>query len=260
MADRILGRHMGDQQSGMPVDQEHVFDLVDQRVLEHDLGEWQSRTPGFPAPFESPPGEAVFQGLIEPLKRLVNRLADRLADRRHDRRIKDVDQRCGIAADRALRRLLHDGRQHMPHPRIARRLGDRRRQDIADHRSQALRIVHHAGEPRQRLNLAADQQGPQLLELQIARVHSVLLSAQLRLQALGNFDKQTCQRFPINGAVARGRAKQPLKNIGGPGHLAASWPPGRAMVRSRPLRRSPRPGSGTWRPRQTTRPAGCDRF
>ena len=260
LADRILGRHMGDQQPGMPVDQEHVFDLVDQRMLEHDLGEGRSRTPSLPAPFEPSPGEAVFQGLVEPLERLVNGLADRFADCRHDRRIKDVDQRFGIVADRALRRLLHDGGQHMPHPRVARRLGDRSRQDIADHSSQALGIVDHAGEPRQRLNLAADQQGPQLLELQIARVHSVLLRAQLRLQALRDFDEQTRQRFPIDGVLARGRAKQPLKNIGGPGHLAASWSPGRAMVRSRPWRRSPRPGSGTWRPRRTTRPAGCDRF
>ncbi len=39
LAHRILGRHMGDQQPGMTVDQEHVFDLVDQRMLEHDLGE-----------------------------------------------------------------------------------------------------------------------------------------------------------------------------------------------------------------------------
>ena len=36
---------------------------------------------------------------------------------------------------------------------------------LPDHSSQALGIVHHAGEPRQRLDLAADQQGSQLLEL-----------------------------------------------------------------------------------------------
>ena len=65
LADRILGRHMGDQQPGMTVDQEHVFDLVDQRMLEHDLGEGRSRTPSLPAPFESSPGEAVFQRLVE---------------------------------------------------------------------------------------------------------------------------------------------------------------------------------------------------
>ena len=260
LAHRILGRHMGDQQPGMTVDQKHVFDLVDQRVLEHDLGEGRSSTPSFPAPFEPPPGEAVFQALIEPLERLVNSLADRFADRRHDRRIKDVDQRCGIIADRALRRPLHDGRQHMPHPLIARRLGDRSRQDAPDRSGEALGVVDHAGEPRQRLNLAADQQGPQLLELQIARAHSVLLRAQLRLQALRDFDEQTCQRFPINGVIARLRAKQPLENIGGGAHhTGASWPPGHAMVRSRPCRRSPRPGSGTWRPRRTARPGGCDR-
>ena len=158
LAHRILGRHVGDQQPGMTVDQEHVFDLVDQRVLEHDLGEGRSSAPGFPAPFEPSPGEAVFQALIEPLERPVNGLADRFADRRHDRRIKDVDQRCGIIADRALRRPLHDGRQHMPHPLIARRLGDRGRQDASDRRGEALGIVHHAGEPRQCLDLAADQQ------------------------------------------------------------------------------------------------------
>jgi hypothetical protein len=37
-----------------------------------------------------------------------------------------------------------------------------------------------------------------------------------------NFDEQTSQRFPINRALAGGRAKQSLKNIGGPGHLPAS--------------------------------------
>ena len=47
-------------------------------------------------------------------------------------------------------------------------------------------------------------------------LHSVLLRAQLRLQALRDFDEQTRQRFPIDGVIARGRAKQPLKNIGGP--------------------------------------------
>jgi hypothetical protein len=207
LAHRILGCHMSDQQPGMTVDQEHVFDLVDQRLLEHHLGEGPSSTPGLPAPFEPSPGEAVFQGLIEPLERLFNGLADRFADRRHDRRIKNVDQRCGIAPDRALRRLLHDGRQYMPHARIARRLGDRGRQDAPDRGSQALGIVHHAGEPRQRLNLAADQQGSQLLELQIARAHTVLLPAQLRLQTLCDFDEQTRQCLPIDGAIARGRAK-----------------------------------------------------
>ena len=221
LAYRILGRHMGDQQPGMTVDQEHVFDLVDQRVLEHDLGEGRSSAPSFPAPFEPSPGEAVFQALIEPLERLVNGLADRFADRRHDRRIKDVDQRCGIIADRALRRPLHDGRQHMPHPLIARRLGDRGRQDAPDRRGEALGIVHHAGEPRQRLDLAADQQGPQLLELQIARVHAVSLRAQLGLQALRDFDEQTRQRFPIDGVIARGRPKQRLENIGGVAHITA---------------------------------------
>ena len=165
LAHCIVGRHMGDQQPSVSVDQEHVFDLVDQRMFEHDLREGESGTPGLPAPFEPSQGQAVFQGLVEPLERLVDRLADRFADRRHDGRIKDVDQRCGIAADRALRRLLHDGRQHVPHPRITRRLGDRGRQNVPDHRSQALGIIHHAGEPRQRLNLAADQQGAQLLEL-----------------------------------------------------------------------------------------------
>ena len=212
---------MGDQQPGMTVDQEHVFDLVDQRVLEHDLGEGRSSAPSFPAPFESSPGEAVFQGLIEPLERLVNGLADRFADRRHDRRIKDVDQCCGIIPDRALRRPLHDGRQHMPHPRIARRLRDRGRQDAPDCCGEALGIVDHAGEPRQRLNLAADQQGPQLLKLQIARTHSVLLRAQLRLQALRDFDEQTRQRFPIDGVIARGRPKQRLKDISEGCHLTA---------------------------------------
>ena len=102
----------------MSVDQEHVLDLVDQRMLEHDLGEGPSGAPGLQAPFEPAPGEAVFQRLIEPLERLVDRLADRFADRRHDGRIENVDERRGIVADRALRRLLHDGRQHMPHARI----------------------------------------------------------------------------------------------------------------------------------------------
>ena len=70
------------------------------------------------------------------------------------------------------------------HPRVARCLGDRAYGGIADDGSQALGIVDHAGEPRQRLDLAADQQGPQLLELQIDQVHPVLLRAKLRLQAL----------------------------------------------------------------------------
>ena len=221
LAHRILGRHVGDQQPGMTVDQEHVFDLVDQRVLEHDLGEGRSSAPGFPAPFEPSPGEAVFQALIEPLERRVNGLADRFADRRHDRRVKNVDQRRGIIADRALRRPLHDGRQHMPHPLIARRLGDRGRQDAPDRRGEALGIVHHAGEPRQRLDLAADQQRPQLLELQIVRVHAVSLRAELRPQALRDFDEQTRQRFPIDGVIARGRPKQRLENIGGVAHITA---------------------------------------
>ena len=134
LAHRILGRHMGDQQAGMTVDQEHVLDLVDQRVLEHDLGEGTSGAPGFPAPFEPSPGETIFQRLIDPLKHLVDGLANRLADRRHDRRIKDVDQRARIVADRALRRLLHDGGQHVPHALITRRPGDRGRQDAPDHR------------------------------------------------------------------------------------------------------------------------------
>ena len=148
LAYRILGGPMRDQQPRVTMDQEHVFDLVDQRMLEHDLREGPSGTPGLPAPFEPSPGEAVFQGLVEPLERLVNRLADRFANCRHNRRIEDVDQRRGIAADRTLRRLLHDRRQHVPHPRIARRLGDRGRQDVPDHGCQALGIVHHAGEPR----------------------------------------------------------------------------------------------------------------
>ena len=209
---------MGDQQPGMTVHQERVFDLVDQRVLEHHLGERPSRAPGLPAPFESSPGEAVFQRLIDPLKHLVDGLADRLADRRHDGRIKNVDQRFGIVADRALRRPLHDGRQHMPHPLIACRLSDRRRQDAPDGSSQALGIVHHPGEPPHRLNLAADQESPQLLQLQIAWADAILLLAQLGLQALGDFDEQTRQRFAIDRAIARGRAKQLLKNVGCDGH------------------------------------------
>ena len=107
----------------------------------------------------------------------------------------------------------------MPHPLVARRLGDRGRQDAPDHRSQALGIVHDAGEPPQRLDLAADQQGPQLLELQIARLHTVSLRAQLGLQALRDFDEQTGERLPIDGVIARGRAKQPLKDIGVGAHL-----------------------------------------
>ena len=89
---------------------------------------------------------------------------------------------------------------------------------LPDRRGQALGIVHHAGEPPQRLDLAADQQGPQLLELQIARVHAVL--AGRAAPASGRCaisSEQTRQRFPIDGVIARGRAKQPLKSIGGPG-------------------------------------------
>ena len=55
LAHRILGGHMGDQQPGMTVDQEHVLDLVDQRMLEHHLGEGRSSAPGLPAPFEPTP-------------------------------------------------------------------------------------------------------------------------------------------------------------------------------------------------------------
>ena len=260
LAHRILGRHMGDQQPGMTVDQEHVFDLVDQRMLEHDLGEGPSSAPGFPAPLEPSPGEAVFQGLIEPLERLVNGLADRFADRRHDRRIKDVDQRCGIAPDRALRRLLHDGRQHMPHPLVARRLGDRGRQDAPDHRSQALGIVHDAGEPRQRLDLAADQQGPQLLELQIARAAHRFAPRAARASGSPRFRRADSPALSDRWRH-RPRASEaaPQGYRGRCSPHVASWPPGHAMVRSRPCRCSPRPGSGTWRPRRTARPAGCDR-
>ena len=77
----------------------------------------------------------------------------------------------------------------MAHPLIARRLGDRGRQDAPDNRGQALGIVDHAGEPRQGLDLAADQQAPQLLELQIVREHAVSLRAQLGLQAFRDFDE-----------------------------------------------------------------------
>ena len=87
--------------------------------------------------------------------------------------------------------------------------------------AKSLGVVDHAGEPRQRLDLAADQQGPQLLELQIARAHAVSLRAQLGLQALRDFDEQTRQRFPIDGFIARGPAKQPLKDIGGGAQITA---------------------------------------
>ena len=49
LAHRILGRHMGDQQPGMTVDQEDVFDLVDERMLEHDLGEGTSQYAKLPS-------------------------------------------------------------------------------------------------------------------------------------------------------------------------------------------------------------------
>ena len=50
-------------------------------------------------------------------------------------------------------------------------------------------------------------------------VHTVTLRAQLGLQALRDFDEQTRERLPIDGVIARGRAKQPLKDIGVGAHL-----------------------------------------
>ena len=85
--------------------------------------------------------------------------ADRLADRRDDQRIEDVDERARIAPDRALRGLLHSGRQHVPQPRVARRLGDCGWQDASDRRCEPLGILHHIAQPRQHFDLSAEHQG-----------------------------------------------------------------------------------------------------
>src|SRR6185437_14115871 len=113
---------MRDQQSGVLMYQKDVLDLIDERVLEHDFGEGESGPPGFPAPFEPAPRQAVLQRLVERLEGLVDRLADRLADRRDDQRVEDIDERPRIAPDRALRRPLQSGRQYLPQPRVARRV------------------------------------------------------------------------------------------------------------------------------------------
>jgi hypothetical protein len=46
------------------VNQEGVLDLVDEIVLKDDVGKGYPAAPGFPAPPDTTPREAVFQRLI----------------------------------------------------------------------------------------------------------------------------------------------------------------------------------------------------
>ena len=184
----------------------------------------------------------------------------------HDQRIEDVDQRCGIAPDRALRRLLHGGRQHLPQPRIARGLGDRGRQDAVRSRPPSRSgSSTMLAEPRQHLDLAPDQQGPQLLEPQDrpgARRFAARAAPASRLCAISTSRPASAFRsMPRHRPRAGEAAAQAISAERA--HLTAriSWPASRAMVRSPPLPApfGPRPGSGTWRPRRTARRADCDR-
>src|SRR5580700_6565031 len=97
---------MGDQQPCVTVDEEDMLDLVDESMLEYDLCEGGSGPPGFPAPSEAAPSEAVLQRFIERLEGFIDGLTDRLADRRDNERIEDVYERPRMATDRALRSLL----------------------------------------------------------------------------------------------------------------------------------------------------------
>jgi len=49
LARRILGRDMRDQQAGVMMYQEDMLDLIDERMLEHDLGEGDCRSARLPS-------------------------------------------------------------------------------------------------------------------------------------------------------------------------------------------------------------------
>ncbi len=192
----IERRRMRDQQAGMAMDQEDVLDPVDQGMLQHDLGERHSRTPRLPAPFQSAPGQAVLQRLVQRLERRI----DRLADGRSDQRMKDVDERVGIASDRAAQSRC----QHLAETFIARRrLRDGRGENAAHGDCQLLRIVQHLVEMPGQLDLTAKQQPPHLLEPRIERNDAGRLYVDFGINISGQLDQQPRKHSAIKAAIDR---------------------------------------------------------
>ena len=196
----------------MAVDQKYVLDPVDERVLEHDLGEGCSGTPGFPAPLQSAPRQTVLEQLVERLERRI----DRLCDRRHDQRMEDVDEGTGVPADRA----PQGGCQDLPKALIARRrLGDCRGENATDGDRQLFGIVQHLTEMPRQLDLTPKQQGTQLLEAGIKGDDPRRLCAGVGIDIPGQLEQRPGQHLAVNAGTVRGGRKQPLERDGGRGHL-----------------------------------------
>ena len=170
LARRVLRRDMRDQEARAAMDEKDVLDLVDERVVEHDLGEGLSGPPGFKPPAQPAPREALPERFVERLEGVVDCLSDRLADRRNDHGVENVNELPRIVADRAFRRLLQRRRQHLAQPRVARR--DRRCQHASHGHAEPLGILDHLAQPAEHLDLAPDQQAAQLLKPRIDRRHA----------------------------------------------------------------------------------------
>ena len=100
---------MVEQQTGTPMDQEHMLHPIDEGVAKHDLCEWDAGADSFPPPFQAPKRKVLFDRRVERLDQPAERPTDGLANRRTDNREDGICQRFRIPSDRLANGFL-DGR------------------------------------------------------------------------------------------------------------------------------------------------------
>ena len=91
--------HVLQQETGRPLDEEHLLDAKQQRVREHDLAKGAAGAKRLDPPLQRPPGQAVLQGAVERLDHRRQAGRHRLADGGAHHREQCVGERLRVALD-----------------------------------------------------------------------------------------------------------------------------------------------------------------
>ena len=163
---RVLGDRMGQEKTGLAVNQEDLLDLIHQRVSQHDVGVGHPCAPRLEAPLQSSRRQAVVDRTVHRVEEAGQGLGDGLTDSRPQRRVDCVGERVRVPVYRLGDRCF-DGRGKCAGQLVVAgsAIGDRFGQDVAHGVGRHCEAIDPILKFPQPLLLRPDQKLAQLVEV-----------------------------------------------------------------------------------------------
>ena len=152
------GLDVPQQQAGLAVDQEDLFDAVVEAVQQDHLAVGHAAAPGLETPFQALPGQAHLQRLIEIAQQLADGFGNGATDRRTDGRIQGVGKTLAVALDQQAHHGFHRGGQAFVEFAASFEALERQRQQFGQPSQAFFRVAGFLVDATKALEILAEKQ------------------------------------------------------------------------------------------------------